>query len=56
MPENTDDEVLGKMSFWKSISEGMEWCTDQSPYFNAIKTGIISANGNFPVTVTDETK
>ena len=51
MPESTDEEIVLKEDFWKGITNGKEWFTDKSPYYDAIRTGVINANGQHPVQI-----
>lgn len=46
----TDDDEAKK--FLKSHTKGMEWFIRGSPYYDAIATGIVDANGKYPVIVT----
>ena len=46
----TDDDEAKK--FLKSHTKGMEWFIPGSPYFDAVTTGIVNANGSHPVIVT----
>lgn len=44
-----DDEAK---RYLKLHTNGMEWFIPGSPFYRAIETGVVSANGNYPVQVT----
>lgn len=45
----TDDDEA--KAFLKSHTKGMEWFIPGSPFFEAITTGVVNANGSWPVEV-----
>lgn len=52
MPEESEEEEKIKALAWKELTKGEEWFTDKSPFYEAISTGIIDCNGNFPCIIT----
>lgn len=53
LPETTDEEIEIKEAEMFKLTGGKEWFTDKSPLFDAIKTGVLNCNGQYPVKVVD---
>ncbi len=51
LPEQTDEQIAVKESFWDEKTKGQPWFTDKSPLYDAIETGILNCNGKHSVTI-----
>lgn len=51
MPYDTKEEQSAAKSWLKNKTKGREWFTNKSPYYEAIKTGVLNCNGKHRVKI-----